>query len=180
LRRLEAGVAQQRPAMRYRRFRGEANVPAPISVEAVLAAATVNGARAAGLDGSIGTLTPGKQADIIMVRSTESHRAVMSRLIINGLSRPAVAPVHLSRPAPGIIAALFCGYFAVGLPLPVIPLFVRDKLGFSDLVVGLVIGIQFLATLLARGYAGRLTDDHGGKRSALQARCSAHSAGWFI
>jgi two-component system, NarL family, nitrate/nitrite response regulator NarL len=44
----------------------------------------------------------------------------MSRLTINGLSRPGVAPVHLSRPAPGIIAALFCGYFAVGLPLPVI------------------------------------------------------------
>jgi cytosine/adenosine deaminase-related metal-dependent hydrolase len=55
--------------MRYRRFRGEANVPAPISVDAVLEAATVNGARAAGLESSIGTLTPGKQADIIMVRT---------------------------------------------------------------------------------------------------------------
>src|SRR5271163_1903305 len=66
---MHALFGQQRSAMRYRRFRGEANVPAPISVEAVLAAATVNGARAAGLDGSIGTLTPGKQADIIMVRT---------------------------------------------------------------------------------------------------------------
>jgi 5-methylthioadenosine/S-adenosylhomocysteine deaminase len=66
---MHALFGQQRSAMRYRRFRGEANVPAPISVEAVLEAATVNGARAAGLEKSIGTLTPGKQADIIMVRT---------------------------------------------------------------------------------------------------------------
>jgi 5-methylthioadenosine/S-adenosylhomocysteine deaminase len=66
---MHALFGQQRSAMRYRRFRDEANVPAPISVEAVLAAATVNGARAAGLEGSIGALTPGGQADIIMVRT---------------------------------------------------------------------------------------------------------------
>ena len=66
---MHALFGQQRSAMRYRRFRGEANVPAPISVQAVLEAATVNGARAAGLERSIGTLTPGKQADIIMVRT---------------------------------------------------------------------------------------------------------------
>jgi len=66
---MHALFGQQRSAMRYRRFRGEANVPAPISVEAVLEAATVNGARAAGLESSIGTLAPGKQADIIMVRT---------------------------------------------------------------------------------------------------------------
>jgi cytosine/adenosine deaminase-related metal-dependent hydrolase len=60
---------QQRSAMRYRRLRGEAEVPAPIGARAVLEAATVNGARAAGLEHAIGTLTPGKQADIIMVRT---------------------------------------------------------------------------------------------------------------
>ena len=67
---MHALFGQQRSAMRYRRFRGEEGVPAPISVEAVLKAATVSGARAAGLEKEIGTLTPGKQADIITVRTS--------------------------------------------------------------------------------------------------------------
>jgi cytosine/adenosine deaminase-related metal-dependent hydrolase len=66
---MHALFGQQRAAMRYRRFRGEVDAPGPISVDEVLRAATVNGARAAGLETSIGTLTPGKQADIIILRT---------------------------------------------------------------------------------------------------------------
>lgn len=87
------------------------------------------------------------------------------------------ALTYLRRPAPGVIAALFCGYLAVGLPLPVIPLFVHDHLGFSNLVVGLVIGCQFLATVLSRSYAGHATDRQGGKRTALQGAVVSAIAG---
>jgi cytosine/adenosine deaminase-related metal-dependent hydrolase len=57
----------------------------PVSPREVLAYATVEGARANGLESKVGTLSPGKQADVIMLRT--------DRMNVTPLNDPATAVV---------------------------------------------------------------------------------------
>lgn len=63
----------------------ETNDRAPITARDVLQYATIEGARANGLDAKVGSLTPGKQADIIMLRT--------NRMNVTPLNDPATAGV---------------------------------------------------------------------------------------
>lgn len=65
-----------------------------------------------------------------------------------------------------IVFTFFC-YLSVGLPLAVLPGFVHNQLGFSSFVAGLIISIQYFATLISRPQSGRLADRLGPKRVVM-------------
>ena len=76
---------QMRSVLGLQRALAAAEGKAAVSTRDVLAWATIEGARANGLESKVGTLTPGKQADLIMLRT--------DRLNVTPLNDPATAVV---------------------------------------------------------------------------------------
>jgi MFS family permease len=62
-----------------------------------------------------------------------------------------------------LTAILFVSYVCVAMPLPIIPVYVTERLGLSNVWAGLGVGIGFFATIITRGYAGSLSDRRGAK-----------------
>ncbi|HAU5565229.1 TPA: MFS transporter [Serratia fonticola] len=82
--------------------------------------------------------------------------------------QPAAAPEHgrlrLNLLILSIVKFNFASYLTIGLPLAVLPGFVHDGLGYSAFWAGLVISLQYIATLLSRPHAGRYADMWGPKK----------------
>jgi hypothetical protein len=51
----------------------------------------------------------------------------------------------------------------IGITLGVLPALIKNNLQFDSFAVGIVIGVQSLATLLTRAYAGKTPDTRGAK-----------------
>ncbi|SCW94888.1 Predicted arabinose efflux permease, MFS family [Pseudomonas sp. NFACC05-1] len=91
--------------------------------------------------------------------------------------RPRTSPMPTPSSAPSslsitlqivsIVFYTFIAFLCIGLPIAVLPGYVHEQLGFSAVVAGLTIGSQYLATLLSRPMAGRLSDSVGTKRAIV-------------
>lgn len=85
-------------------------------------------------------------------------------------------------PASSVVPLLctFTAYLTIGLQLAVLPGFVHFRLGYGTVTVGIVIGAQYLATLLSRGFAGNLVDRDGPKRAALRGLLGVLASGALL
>ncbi|ALS61609.1 amidohydrolase family protein [Pandoraea norimbergensis] len=68
---MRAAYVMQRGLVQHRRYQGDTSAPAPVSVRSILETATINGARVAGLSHATGSLAPGKQADLVLIRADD-------------------------------------------------------------------------------------------------------------
>jgi hypothetical protein len=78
--------------------------------------------------------------------------------------------------APLMIAVL-TGFLVIGAALPVLPLHVHDGLGFGPVMVGVVAGCQFAASLVARIWSGHAADTRGPKLAVMVGLAGASISG---
>lgn len=64
-----------------------------------------------------------------------------------------------------LILSVFAVYLTMGISLGVLPGFIKNDLPFGNLAIGITVGLQSLAALLTRAYAGKITDTLGSKVS---------------
>ena len=63
----------------------------------------------------------------------------------------------------------FISFISIGIPLASLPGYIHENLGFSTAIAGIVIGAQYLTTLLCRPLAGQLADERGAKTTVFWA-----------
>jgi MFS family permease len=75
------------------------------------------------------------------------------------------------------LLAVFDGFFAMGMALPVIPWHVNDTLGQGTVMVGAVMGCQYLSSIFGRMWAGGLSDARGPRLAAFFGQLAVCAVG---
>ncbi len=83
----------QRAMVANRRFTKDEKAPAPITVRDVLGYATLNGAACAGLESKIGSLAPGKEADMILIRTDAGNTYPLNHAVATVVTFAEIANV---------------------------------------------------------------------------------------
>lgn len=76
-----------------------------------------------------------------------------------------------------VMAAVLVGFIIIGVALPVLPLHVKNDLGFGTFIVGLVAGAQFAASLISRVWSGSYSDRRGAKKGVVVGLIAAVVSG---
>ncbi|MGB6723281.1 MAG: MFS transporter [Terracidiphilus sp.] len=80
----------------------------------------------------------------------------------------------------GFVYFTFICYLSIGLPLAVLPPYVHLRMGYSAVLAGLVISIQYIATLASRPWAGRISDRQGAKISVIWGMAACTVSGGLL
>jgi MFS family permease len=78
------------------------------------------------------------------------------------------------------VSFTFIGYFIIGLSLSVLPIFISKTLGFSLIIAGIVISIQYVANFFLRAYSGKIIDGKGPKLAVLFSMLGFSVTGIFL
>jgi predicted MFS family arabinose efflux permease len=90
---------------------------------------------------------------------------------------PALSGFRLNLRIISVVMFNFASYMTIGLPLAVLPGYVHDVMGYSAFWAGLVISLQYFATLLSRPHAGRYADLWGPKKVVILGLCGCLISG---
>ncbi|REC54835.1 MFS transporter [Chryseobacterium piscium] len=78
------------------------------------------------------------------------------------------------------VSFTFIGYFIIGLSLSVLPIFISKNLGYSLLIAGIVISLQYISTFFLRAYSGKVIDGKGPKPAVLFSMIGFSLTGIFL
>lgn len=94
-------------------------------------------------------------------------------------SNPTLSRAQLNKRIISVVIFTFFCYLSIGLPLAVLPGYVHHQLGYSSFTAGLIISLQYFATLISRPQAGRFADQLGPKKVVLMGLVLCGLSGVF-